>query len=178
MEMGKLYVFDVSMFRPVWLLPSYPTIETLSKEEKAKAKSGVKDSTALITKRQKKVMEKVKDIRKIFSKAAVSGSWSGSKKFVYEFYVQLITPWFFSSSTEPLSYGVEGDNFWEDVEVHRSHDPEDDSYSLGPSPGSSEVGFRDEGKKNYHVAPGKKRKAHCIPKLIANNKKAMKGNVM
>lgn len=91
--MGKLHEHDVSMFRSVWLLPSYRTIDTLSKEEKAKAKSGVKDSKALITKGQKRVMEKVKEIRKMFSKAAFSGSWSGSRKFVYEFYVQLITSW-------------------------------------------------------------------------------------
>lgn len=63
-----------------------------------------------------------------------------------------------SAGTEPFSYGVEGDNLGEDAEVHRSHDPEDDSYSLGPSPGSSEVGSRDnEGNENDHVAPGKKR---------------------
>lgn len=131
----------------------------------------------MITKGQKRVMEQVKEIRQSFSKAVVSGSRSGSGKLVYEFYDKLITLWGGSAGTEPLSYGVGGDDFLEDNEVVQCHNPEDDSLSLdletaGTSAGSSDLGPGDDGgSASGDVAPGNKRKANCVPKLIDNKRK-------
>lgn len=129
--MAKLYeVEDVSRFGPVFAFELPDDYDMLSNEEKAREKSHVKELKDLITKGKKRVMEKVKEIRQNFSKAVTSGSRSGSGKIVYKFYDKLIPLWGGSASTEPLSYGVEGDNFVEGVEVHRIDDLEADSYSL------------------------------------------------
>ena len=85
----------------------------------------------MITKGQKRVMEKVKEIRQNFSKAVLSGSRSGSGKIVYEFYDKLITLWGGSASTEPLSYGVGEVDLVEDTEARRFFGRR----------GSSELGF-------------------------------------
>lgn len=146
-----------------------------SEEEKAKAKRRVKESKDMVTKRQKKVMEKV---RQSFSKAVISGIRSGSRKIVYEFFENLTKLWGGSARKEPLPYGVEGDDFGEGVQVHVSHDPKDDSYSLDsetvdPPPGSSEVTRVDESNENDHGVPCKKGTANCVPKLIDRKRKHM-----
>lgn len=115
--MAKLHEDDESIFGPVAAFKLPDDFKTRSKEEQAKAKHRVKESKDMITKGQKRVMEKVKEIRQSFSKAVVSGSRSGSGKLVYEFYDKLITLWGGSAGTEPLSYGVGGDDFLEDNEV-------------------------------------------------------------
>lgn len=85
--MAKIYVDDnASPFGPVASIVLPDNFNILSKEEKNKAKNRVKESKDLITKGQKRVMEKVKENRQNFSKAVVSGSRSGSGKIVYEFY--------------------------------------------------------------------------------------------
>ena len=104
-EMAGIYADDVSLFGPVTSIALPDNFDILLKEEKNKAKSRVKESKDLITKGQRRVMEKVKVIRQNFSKAVVSGSRSGSGKIVYEFYDKLITLWGGSAGTEPLSYG-------------------------------------------------------------------------
>ena len=177
-EMAKLHIDEEFMFGPVVASHLPDDYDTLSEEDKAKAKKRVKDSRDMITKGQKRVMEKVKEIRQSFSKAVISGTRSGSGKIVYEFYDKLIKLWGGSAATEPLPYGVEGDDFGEGVEVHVSHDPEDDTYSMDsgaadPSPGSSEVIQADGGNENDHGVPGKKRKANCVPKLIDSKRKHM-----
>lgn len=149
-----------------------------SEEEKAKAKRRVKESKDMVTKRQKKVMEKV---RQSFSKAVISGIRSGSRKIVYEFFENLTKLWGGSARKEPLPYGVEGDDFGEGVQVHVSHDPKDDSYSLDsetvdPPPGSSEVTRVDESNENDHGVPCKKGTANCVPKLIDRKRKHMENN--
>ena len=117
-EMAKIYADDdVSLFGPVASIALPDNFDILSKEEKNKAKNRVKESKDLITKGQKRVMEKVKEIRQNFSKAVVSGSRSGSGKIVYEFYDKLITLWGGSAGTEPLSYGVGGVDLVEDTEA-------------------------------------------------------------
>ena len=127
-------------------------------------------------------MEKVKEIRQSFSKAVhvVSGSRSGSGKIVYEFYDKLITFWGGSAGTEPLSYGVGGDDFQEDNEVIQCHNPEDDNLSVlsfdsetpSTSAGLSDLGPADNGaNESENVAPNNKRKANCVPKLIDNKRK-------
>ena len=175
-EMAKLYEDDVALFGPVTGIPLPENFDRLNEEEKTKAKNRVKESKDLITKGQKRVMEKVKEIRQSFSKAVVSGSRSGSGKIVYEFYDKLITLWGGSAGTEPLSYGVGGDDFVEDNEAARSH-PEDDEVSLdsetaGSSASSSELGCRDDSSNEIDgVAQTKKRKGSCVPKLIDNKRK-------
>lgn len=176
-DMAKLHEDDESIFGPVAAFKLPDDSKTGSKEEQAKAKHRVKESKDMITKGQKRVMEKVKEIRQSFSKAVVSGSRSGSGKLVYEFYDKLITLWGGSAGTEPLSYGVGGDDFLEDNEVVQCHNPEDDSLSLdletaGTSAGSSDLGPGDDGgSASGDVAPGNKRKANCVPKLIDNKRK-------
>ena len=101
-EMAKLHVDSEYMFGPVVAVKLPGDFETRLKEEKAKAKHDVKESKDMIRKGQKRVMEKVKEIRQSFSKAVVSGSRSGSGKIVYEFYDKLITLWGGSAGTEPL----------------------------------------------------------------------------
>ena len=78
-EMAKLHVDSEYMFGPLVAVKLPDDFETRSKEEKAKAKHDVKESKDMIRKGQKRVMEKVKEIRQSFSKAVVSGSRSGSR---------------------------------------------------------------------------------------------------
>ena len=179
-EMAKLHVDSEYMFGPVVAVKLPDDFETRSKEEKAKAKHDVKESKDMIRKGQKRVMEKVKEIRQSFSKAVVSGSRSGSGKIVYEFYDKLITLWGGSAGTEPLSYGVGGDDFQEDNEVIQCHNPEDDNLSMlsfdsetpSTSAGLSDLGPEDNGaNESENVAPNNKRKANCVPKLIDNKRK-------
>ena len=119
-ETAKIYADDnISLFGPVASIALPDNFDILSKEEKNKAKNCVKESKDLITKGQKRVMEKVKEIRQNFSKALLSGSRSGSGKIVYEFYDKLITLWGGSASTEPLSYGVGEVDLVEDTEARR-----------------------------------------------------------
>lgn len=117
----KLHVDSEYVFGPVVALKLPDDFKTCSKEEKAEAKHRVKESKVMKMKGQKRVMEKVKEIRQSFSKAAVSGSWSRSGKTVYEFYDKLMTLWGGSAGTEPLSYCVGGDDFQKDNEVIQCH---------------------------------------------------------
>ena len=94
---------DVSLLGPVTSIALPDNFDILSKEEENKAKNSAKESRDLITKGQKRVMKKVKEIRQNFSKAVASGSRSGSGKFFYEFYDKLITLWGGSAATEPFS---------------------------------------------------------------------------
>ena len=61
-EMAKLHIDKEFMFRPVAASHLPDDYDTLSEEEKAKAKRHVKDSKHTITKGQKRVIEKVKEI--------------------------------------------------------------------------------------------------------------------
>ena len=70
-EMARIYADDVSLFGPVTSIALPDNFDILSKKEKNKAKSRVKESKDLITKGQRRVMEKMKEIRQNFSKAVV-----------------------------------------------------------------------------------------------------------
>jgi len=75
MEMAKLYIDEEFMFGPVVVSLHLPDdYDTLSQEEKLNAKRRVKDSRDMITKGQRRVMEKVKEIRQSFSTAVISGT--------------------------------------------------------------------------------------------------------
>ena len=76
----------VYLFGPMASIPLPDNFNILSKEEKNKAKNHVKESKDFITKGQKRVMLKVKEIGQNFSKPVVSGSRSGSGKIVYKLY--------------------------------------------------------------------------------------------
>lgn len=60
-EVARIYADDVSRFGPVTSIALPDNFDILSKEEKNKAKSHVKESEDLITKGQKRVIEKVRD---------------------------------------------------------------------------------------------------------------------
>ena len=174
-EMARIYADDVSLFGPVTSIALPDNFDILSKEEKNKAKSRVKESKDLITKGQRRVMEKVKEIRQNFSKAVVSGSRSGSGKIVYEFYDKLITLWGGSAGTEPLSYGVGGVDFVEKDEATGGPSEDEeiptlDLESAGSSASSSELGTSSS-NENDTVAHTKKRKVNSVPKLIDNKRK-------
>ena len=63
-EMARIYADDdVPLFGPVTSIALPDNFNILSKEEKNKAKNRVKELKDLITKGQKRVMEKVKEIR-------------------------------------------------------------------------------------------------------------------
>ena len=47
----------------------------------------------------------MKDIRQNFSKAVTTGTRSGSRKIIYEFFDKLVTIWG-GSNTKPLQFGV------------------------------------------------------------------------
>ena len=55
--------------------------------------------------------EKIKEIRRNFSKTVVSGTRFGNGRIVYEHYDQLVDIWRGSANTEPLKSGVDGDYF-------------------------------------------------------------------
>lgn len=63
MEMAKLYIDEEFTFGPVVVSHLSDDYDTLSEEEKVKAKRRVNDAKDMITKGQKRVMEKVKEIR-------------------------------------------------------------------------------------------------------------------
>ena len=73
-----------------------------------------KKSKELIEKGNKRIIEKVKEIRQNCAKAFVAGRRSESVKIVYEFYDKLVLIWSGSANTEPLPYGVTADDFLEE----------------------------------------------------------------
>ena len=60
-EVARIYADDFSRFGPVTSIALPDNFDILSKKEKNKAKSHVKESKDLITKDQKRVIEKVKE---------------------------------------------------------------------------------------------------------------------
>ena len=63
MEMAKLHIDQEFMFGPVVVSHLPDDYDRLSEEEKVKAQRRVTDAKDMITKGQKRVMEKVKEIR-------------------------------------------------------------------------------------------------------------------
>ena len=167
---------DVSLFGHITpsTLPS--NFENLKGLERERAKKSVKDAKDMITRGQKRVMEKVKEIRQNFSKAVVAGSRSGSGKIVYEFYDKLIQLWGGSANTEPLPYGVNVDSFAlsEDIPGGESTTLQGTASTSGfAKENFSEESNQDEDDEDElnEIAPNRKRKQSCIPKLIDNKRK-------
>ena len=107
--MAKLYADeDESLLGPVSQdLPlSDNEFDEMSDEEKAQVKKEQDCVKSCITKGYNRNVEKVKEIRQSFSKAAVSGTRSGCGKIVFEFYEKLVTIWGGSANTEPMSFGI------------------------------------------------------------------------
>ena len=166
---------DVSLFGPVAPVALPGNFEDLTGVEREKAKKSVKDAKDLITRGQKRMMEKVKEIRQNFSKAVVAGSRSGSGKIVYEFYDKLIQLWGASANTKPLPYGVNVDSF-----ATVADNAGDESSSLqgnAVTPGCAVESYSEESNQDddedevSEVTPNRKRKQSCVPKLIDNKRK-------
>ena len=90
------------------------TLKNFQKKTKLRLSCSIKKPKELIERGNKRIIEKVKEIRKNFAKAVVAGSRSGSGKIVYEFYDKPILIWGGSANTEPLPYGVTADDFLEE----------------------------------------------------------------
>ena len=165
---------DVSLFGPIAPVALPGNFENLTGVEKEKANKSVKDAKDLITRGQKRVMEKVKEIRQNFSKAVVAGSRSGSGKFVYELYDKLIQLWGGSANTEPLPYGVNVDSFA--AFADNARDGSSSLQGIAATPGGavesySEESNQDDDDELNEVTPNRKRKQSCVPKLIDNKRK-------
>ena len=151
-----------------------PEIQGLSKEEQAKNKQKAKNTKDLIKRGQKRILEKVKEIRQNFSKAVVTGSRSGSGKLVYEFYDKLITLWGGCANTAPLLYDVSSDNL-NDEQEPESHFPNTTGtsiFSLSPQrDGDIQSNQSDEELQEGNSDINGKRPATCVTKLIDNKRK-------
>ena len=182
--MANIYEEDVSLFGPLAVTSLPDDFEQLSKEDKAKAKLLQKISKELIEKGNKRIIEKVKEIRQNFAKAVVAGRRSGSGKIMYEFYDKLVLIWGGSANTEPLPYGVTADDFLEensdeddinydeiDKEIQQAekNDRDDDSVQ------NCENG--DGAMAGSSIVIPSKRKGNCVPQLIDNKRKHLERNL-
>ena len=69
----------------------------------------------------------MKDIIQNYSKAVINRTLSGSRRIVYEHYDKLVSIWYSFGNTEPLSYGVQSDDF-EDSNTSKKVYDIDDNY--------------------------------------------------
>ena len=77
---------DQSLFGRAKTDVSPEDFENLDAKEKVLAKAAVKDSEEQIHKDNKRIIEKVKEMRQNFSKAIIKDSRSGNGKLLFEFY--------------------------------------------------------------------------------------------
>ena len=174
-SMAKIYLDkDVTLFGPV-TSPSLPEdFKDLSKEEQKKSKKLVKESTDLINRGNKRVMEKVKEIRQNFSKAVVSGRRSGSGKIVFEYYDKLVTLWGGSASSEPLAFGVGSDDFEEDdtQDIDCEQEVQNVEEDKGENDGLDEgVHVEEKDEENEEEEPVSKKAKSSVPRLIDSKRK-------
>ncbi len=182
LAMATIYEQDISLFGPLAITPLPSNFEQLSKEEKAKAKLLQKKSKELKDKGNKRIMEKVKEIRQNFAKAVVAGSRSGSGKIVYEFYDKLILIWGGSANTKPLDDFLERikNNSQADIDLS-NYDELDQEILLARESDQEKDPAEQDGEseaveESSMVVPNK-RKGNCVPQLIDNKRKHLERNL-
>lgn len=104
-DMARIYV-EKEYFWPKEISISPIPLGKLTKEEREDFFKKAKAEANSIKKGHNRIVEKLKQIRKNFSKAVTAGTRSCSGKFVYEFYDDLVDIWGSSAATEPLGFGV------------------------------------------------------------------------
>ena len=83
----------------------------LSVDDRKELTCKIKIEKEMIAKGRNRIMEKIKETRQNFAKAVVSGTRSGSGGIVFEHYDRLVEIWGGSANTQPLSFGVAGEDF-------------------------------------------------------------------
>jgi len=104
--MARKYASE-NYFEPVEKTVAEKPVKEMSREEYQAYKVARDKEAEMIRKGYNRMKEKVKNIRQDYSKAVVSGTWSGSGKIVIEHYDDLATIWGGSPSTKPLAFGVD-----------------------------------------------------------------------
>ena len=103
-EMSRIY--DEGPFGSYETTAPPKPIADMSKEEKDGFSKQNKVEMDGIRRGHQRILEKLKELRQNFSKAVIAGTRSGSGKFVYEFYDDMISIWGGSAASEPLGCGV------------------------------------------------------------------------
>ena len=98
----------------------------LPQEQLEQLKFKIKKQKEEITKGRNRIQEKIKEIRRGYSKAVLNGTRSGSGKVVYEYFDKLVLIWGGSASAEALSYGISTESIEQEGSIS-SVDINDDS---------------------------------------------------
>ena len=109
-----------------------------------------KEEKELMIGGRKGIIEKVKEIRKIFSKAVTSGTNSGSEEIVDEFFDKLATIWGGSANTKLLKCGVQSRDYASNAGYDDSYD--DDEFMEHDDPTIYRNEMPDESPSSVNLA--------------------------
>ena len=177
--MARIYEGEPTFFGPPVITPMPAPVDQVDEGEMAEIQKRQKINKELIKKGYTGVQEKLKELRQNFASAVTSGSPSGSRKIVLEYFDQLKQIWGGSPSTEPLSCGVGTDDFTDSNENESTLDTQLESNNADIeelSRSSSSNAERDNMLSSEGDSPrgsdGKKRaSSNPVPKLIDNKRK-------
>eukprot|EP00794_Sanderia_malayensis_P020902 gene20901-biopygen15412 len=165
-EIAKIYTArEPSSFGPFEIRVSEVPLEELSEDDRKSFFAKTKHDNELVTRGHTRIQEKIKEIRKQFSKAVTAGTRSGSGKIVCEHYDDLVQIWGCSPSSEPLTFGVSSSTL---NQTQEQDDNQEELQEEGEAQGSS---VNNTAEQCIPKESLKRPAINNVPQLIDNKRK-------
>jgi len=104
-------IYEESDFGPNEVCAPSKPVKEMTDDKYTVYKNILDKDKSMIKLGYNRIKEKLKSVRQDYSKAVVSGTRSGSRKIVLQYFDDLASIWGGSPATEPLSFGIDSANF-------------------------------------------------------------------